>query len=276
FEKRPQNQGLDREIDRGGGVTQPDKRTRRAGFVAHGKNAAIGRNDFGARERGKLNRHVFDIVEILENVCIRRRQLLYCFIYHYLSLALFRTAGCGADTRIRNGSGAHDRVTSCQSDLALTSLSSIRLSTPRQRTTISFPWRAMTGGAFSWGDLSQSMTASPLSRSTPTASNKLSLGSASWASGKAGPVKGIVRTSTPRRSLSHGCPSILISTSWGSASVRISFNALRPRRMSSAPSAFLPFARRSMSVAMRPTPNASVHKISSLRPFTTIRLKGLT
>src|SRR5262245_15376345 len=87
FRKPRPDQGLDTVVELGDGVAQAAQRTRRAGFVAHGKNAAIGRNDFGARERGKLDRHVLDIAEILENVCIHRRQRLYCFIYHWRSSA---------------------------------------------------------------------------------------------------------------------------------------------------------------------------------------------
>src|SRR5262249_61841430 len=81
------DQGRDTGSDLGGGVGEAAHRPRGAVFVAHEKNAAIGRNDFGARQCGKLDRHVLDIVEILENVCIRRRQRLYCVIYHWRSSA---------------------------------------------------------------------------------------------------------------------------------------------------------------------------------------------
>ena len=82
FGKPRPDQGLDTAVDFGDGVAQAAQCTGGAGFVAHGKNAAIGRDDFGTRERGKLDRHVLDIVEILEDICICRRHWLNCFIYH--------------------------------------------------------------------------------------------------------------------------------------------------------------------------------------------------
>ena len=76
------DQSLDAAIDFGDGVAEAAQRTRGAGFIAHGKNAAIGRDDFGTRECGELDRHVLDIVEILEGLCIGRYHWLNCFIYH--------------------------------------------------------------------------------------------------------------------------------------------------------------------------------------------------
>jgi len=100
FCKPRPDQGLDTVVDLGDGVTQAAQRTRRAGFLAHG-NAAIGRRDFGACERGKLDRHALDIVEILENVCIRRRQRLYCFIYHWRSSARLDAAPAPEFARVQ-------------------------------------------------------------------------------------------------------------------------------------------------------------------------------